>query len=117
MDLQFPQGIHPDAKDLITKVVVKDPDARLGCCDINEIRRHPYFASVEHKHIHLRSAPVLSLADRCLRRIGRNIKAFHEEIDASEVVPNLSQPLRDVLDRMRLVQKWLDDASPPQEGT
>ncbi|CBZ25172.1 putative protein kinase [Leishmania mexicana MHOM/GT/2001/U1103] len=40
---EFPDNMDPDAKDLIRKLLVKDPKARIG---MKEIKRHPFLASV-----------------------------------------------------------------------
>ncbi|KAG5509179.1 hypothetical protein JKF63_06189 [Porcisia hertigi] len=40
---EFPDGIDPDAKDLIRKLLVKDPKTRIG---MNDIKRHPFLAPV-----------------------------------------------------------------------
>jgi len=120
MDLQFPPGIEPLAEDLIRKIVVKDPDARLGCTDVDSWRRHPYFEGVRHGGIHTRSPPLVSLADACLRKAGQRLKAKKGAMkkDIKERRPQLAKELRAELlaklDRMVMVQKWLDDSMPQE---
>jgi 3-phosphoinositide dependent protein kinase-1 len=117
MDLQFPPGINPLAKDLIQKIVVKDPDARLGCVDVDLWRRHPYFEDVEHEGTHSRPQPLLSLADACLRKAGQRIKAVKKmmAVRRKELEESLRPELLAQLDRMVLVQKWLDDSMPQEK--
>jgi len=112
MDLQFPPGIDPLAKDMIQKIVVKDPDARLGCTDVNEWRNHPYLAEVKHEGIHTQPQPVMSLAELCLRKAGHRIKALKKDMKdrRKELEDNLRPELLAVLDRTVMVQKWLDDS-------
>jgi len=118
-DLQFPPAINADARDLISKMVVQAADARLGANDVNDIRRHPYFQGVVFEGAHLRPEPVLSLADICLRKIGRQLE---EKVDEIEKVlcawtgkDQLCPEVRGVLDRIRLSKKWQVDATPPEE--
>merc|ERR1719367_1026067 len=120
MDLKFPPGISPLGKDLITRMVVKDPDSRLGAHDIDNITRHPYFEGVEFEGAHLRQKPVLSLVDICLQKVGRRIHEFKDALAAWNGVAELGdspevggaevaerwQEIRNVLERMAMVQKW-----------
>jgi len=75
--LTFPPGVHNDARDLIGRVVVHDPDARLGAADMRELREHRYLAAgcsplgPRFEGAHRQRAPVPSLEDLCLRVIGR----------------------------------------------
>lgn len=115
LDLQIPPGVHPQAKDLITRMVVKDADARLGGRDLEEVRTHPYFEGVAFGDAHKRPAPVLSLADICLQKVGRNLKDFEKTLETWEGRAALSPELRGALERMELSQKWQDDVLPPEE--
>mmetsp|Transcript_24222 Transcript_24222/g.42975 ORF Transcript_24222/g.42975 Transcript_24222/m.42975 type:complete len:365 (+) Transcript_24222:111-1205(+) len=115
LDLQWPPAIDPVGKDLVTKMVVKDPDARLGAQDINELRRHPFFENVQFEGLHHSPAPVMSLADLCLRKIGRRIKALKGKIaDKKEALESLQPEVKDIVKRMQTVQKWLDDSMPQE---
>lgn len=40
----YPSGIEPDMKDLIGRILIKDPTKRLG---INEIMNHPWIVSIK----------------------------------------------------------------------
>merc|ERR1712232_1214529 len=81
--LELPPGVSEEARDLIFKMVVLDPNARLGGSDVRDIRTHRFFAdaplpprSFEGAHRH--SAPVLSLEESCLRALGRRWKSAGE---------------------------------------
>ncbi|KAG9007150.1 hypothetical protein FRB94_014623 [Tulasnella sp. JGI-2019a] len=45
--LRFGEEIGPDARDLLTKLLTRDPAQRLGVDGADEIKRHPFFS----KHI------------------------------------------------------------------
>lgn len=47
-DVMFPDYISPEAQDLLRKLLNRDPDRRLGGgeADAEEIKAHPFFASV-----------------------------------------------------------------------
>jgi len=116
MDLKFPLGIDPLAKDLIQKIVVKDPDSRLGAHGVDAWRQHPYFKDAVHGDTHRRPQPLISLADACLRKAGQHIKAVKKQVARRR--PELEEKLRPEtltqLDRMVMVQKWLDDSMPQE---
>jgi len=115
MDLVVPPGLNPQARDLITRMVVKDQDARLGAHDLQEVRAHPYFGPVEFEGAHLRPQPLLSLVDICLQKLGRKMKDFSEELGSWKGRERLKPEVQEVLERMRLAQKWQDDVLPPQD--
>jgi len=47
--LHFPRGISPDAKDLIQKLLERNPNQRLGARDKNEIKNHIFFKNIDWK--------------------------------------------------------------------
>ncbi|CAJ1432484.1 unnamed protein product [Effrenium voratum] len=65
------------ATDLILRMVVQDPDARLGGHDLRELEEHPFFG-LGFAGAHKRAAPVRSLEEMCLRHIGRHWKELGE---------------------------------------
>mmetsp|Transcript_2192 Transcript_2192/g.4880 ORF Transcript_2192/g.4880 Transcript_2192/m.4880 type:complete len:354 (-) Transcript_2192:64-1125(-) len=113
MDLVLPPGLHPQARDLITRMVVKDQDARLGAHDLEEVKLHPFFEGTCFEDAHLHSQPVLSLADLCLQKVGRQLKGFQEQLDGWNGHESLKPEVKEVLERMQFAQKWQDDALPP----
>merc|ERR1719253_43118 len=98
-------------------MVVKDADARLGGKDLSEVRAHPYFEGVSFERAHTKPRPVASLAELCLQRLGRNLKDNFEPLLAEFKGRTTHCPhLWEVIERMRLTQKWQDDILPPEEG-
>jgi len=114
MDLQFPPGFDPHARDLIKKIVVKNADERLGAHDVNEWRRHPFFAGICFDNLHMQPQPMMSLGDLCLRHIGRNLKKLKHDIVAFGGLGRFQPDVRVVIERMQLVKKWLDDSMPQE---
>merc|ERR1711972_101407 len=100
---------------MITRMVVKDADARLGAHDLEEVKAHPYFSGVEFEDRHMRPSPVLSLVDLCLQKVGRTLKTTGKELDKWEGRASLKPEVQAVLERMQLAQKWQDDVMPPEE--
>lgn len=45
--LQFPDDMHPDAKSIMTGLLSRDPSKRLGVNGGEEIKRHPFFKSID----------------------------------------------------------------------
>lgn len=117
LDLKIPPGIHPQAKDLITRMVVKDADSRLGAKNLDEIKQHPYLSGVVFDRAHKRPEPVLSLADICLRQIGKQPKEFTNDLLTKwDDRKNLRPEVELVLQRMAIAQKMQDDVLPPEES-
>lgn len=59
-DLKFPSKIKltPEANDLITKLLIKDPNERLGAHGgFNEIKAHPFFSSINFDLIYNKKMP------------------------------------------------------------
>lgn len=88
--LKIPSGLHGGAQDLIRRMVVLDPNARLGGSNIQQVRSHPFFISMNDmgsrfQGAHKRCAPVLSLGDVCLRTIGRSWSRFATRASAAWV--------------------------------
>jgi len=74
--LVFPPGINPDAHDMISRMVVREPDARLGAADMQELRNHQYMDGLgplgqRFEGAHHQRAPVQSLEEVCLRALGK----------------------------------------------
>lgn len=113
MKLEIPPGVHPLAKELITKMVVKAQDARLGAHDLRDIKEHAWFKDFKFQGLHQRAKPVMSLVDSCLRGIGRNLKEMQAQIDAYSKKGEMGQEILDRLERMRVSKKIQDDATPP----
>ncbi|KAL4169304.1 hypothetical protein KRP22_010224 [Phytophthora ramorum] len=46
-ELEFPQGLSPEAMNLIEGLLTRDPAKRLGAIDVREITYHPFFADID----------------------------------------------------------------------
>lgn len=116
VDLEFPPGVSPVAEDLIRKMVVKEADDRLGALNIEEVRRHPYFADDGgYRGCYYKPAPLFTLADLCLRSVCQHYKTLKGDIPGwiEQRSQELSPRILDVLERMLQARKWQDDALPP----
>ena len=57
-NIKFPEDIDPLAKDLISKLLVPDPNERLGSkSGIKEIIEHPFFGPIDFENIDSMEAP------------------------------------------------------------
>jgi len=45
--LDIPNNLSMEARDLITRLLDRDPEQRLGARDRNELRNHPFFAGID----------------------------------------------------------------------
>lgn len=61
LDITFPDGFDPNAKDLVMKLLQIDPADRLGALDRNycytSIREHPFFEGIEWKTLRTQTPP------------------------------------------------------------
>lgn len=55
--IHYPERMSPTAKDLISKLLTPNPDERLGMKNIQEIKNHPFFASVDWKKVLKKEVP------------------------------------------------------------
>eukprot|EP00439_Symbiodinium_sp_Y106_P026568 s2147_g3.t1 len=110
-DLQFPPGIDATAKDLIERMVVQDPDARLGALDLEDLKAHPFFHGHTFERAHLLPVPVPSLAALCYQRLGSRIEQFLEPLAAWEGAAQLAPAVREQLERMKFAHRWQEEDS------
>jgi 3-phosphoinositide dependent protein kinase-1 len=65
LDYTFPDGFDEDAKDLVQRLLVRDPSQRLGAGDTDStysyaaLRAHPFFASVSWDTLWIDPSPAL----------------------------------------------------------
>ena len=65
LDYSFPDGFDPEAKDLVQKILVRDPAERLGAGlpgssnSMEALRAHPYFSTINWKTLWTQPAPPL----------------------------------------------------------
>lgn len=52
--LRFPDGFDEDAKDLLIKLLNRDPAKRLGANGSSEIKKHPFFSQLSWKRLVLK---------------------------------------------------------------
>lgn len=60
--LSFPEGFDAQARDLVERLLVLEPSARLGAQDrirYSSIRAHPFFAGVDWERVHAQDPPAL----------------------------------------------------------
>ncbi|KAH0793429.1 AGC family protein kinase [Histomonas meleagridis] len=51
--VNYPQFVSENAKDLIEKLLCKDPNKRIGAIDdVNEIKRHPFFGDLDFDKVY-----------------------------------------------------------------
>jgi serine/threonine protein kinase len=55
--VEYPKEMNADAKDLISKLLVKDPNQRLGAQNLEEIKQHPFFNNLDFGTIREQSVP------------------------------------------------------------
>lgn len=48
-DVTIPVSVDPEAEDLVRRLLIKDPKKRFG---MDEVRRHPFFSTVEFNSLH-----------------------------------------------------------------
>lgn len=118
--LWLPQeGLSAQARDLMLRMVVKDPDKRLGGSDIGEIERHQFFNGKSFKNAHRRPIPVLSLGQLCTSYIGRRWSIFKERVLQMLMMADQNQLLhedtRSTLMRLAEIAELLDGKA--NEGT
>ncbi|CAO1617546.1 unnamed protein product [Parajaminaea phylloscopi] len=61
-EFAFPDGLSETARDLIDRLLVLDPDERLGCPKsggIEAIRKHPFFGGLEWSQLWTEPAPAM----------------------------------------------------------
>ena len=80
--------IPDDAKDLISKILVKDPKKRIGynSKDYSEIKSHPFFNGIDFENLEFEDPPILDIKEK-LEKLGyyfpkkqnSTINKFNEE--------------------------------------
>lgn len=58
-ELEFPEGLSPEAMDLIQGLLTRDPAKRLGAIDAREITYHPFFGEIDWNMLYQREVEPL----------------------------------------------------------
>ncbi|XP_061196072.1 3-phosphoinositide-dependent protein kinase 1-like [Saccostrea echinata] len=62
LEYEFPDGFNVVAQDLVEKLLVLDPEQRLGCEEMGgfeKLKSHPFYEGIDFEHIHERKPPPL----------------------------------------------------------
>ena len=72
--------IPDDAKDLISKILIKDPTKRIGynSKDYSEIKNHPFFKGINFEELEFEEPPLLPLKET-LEKYGYDLSKLGEE--------------------------------------
>ena len=93
LQVTYPNNINvpKNAKDLINKILIKDPDKRLGAgepntdLDIAHLKKHPFFKGIKWKNILNQNVPnAKNLKFKTNKKIVKNIKKEDNKIEIEE---------------------------------
>ncbi|KAK3091128.1 hypothetical protein FSP39_017304 [Pinctada imbricata] len=62
LEYEFPDGFNSTARDLVEKLLVINPEGRLGCEEMGgyePLKSHPFFVEIDWEHIHEQKPPEL----------------------------------------------------------
>lgn len=62
LEYEFPDGFNVVAQDLVEKLLVLDPEQRLGCEEMGgfeKLKSHPFYEGIDFEHIHEQEPPPL----------------------------------------------------------
>lgn len=62
LEYDFPDGFSVVAQDLVEKLLVLDPEQRLGCEEMGgfeKLKSHPFYEGIDFEHIHEQKPPPL----------------------------------------------------------
>ena len=84
--------IPKEAKDLISKILIKDPSKRIGynSYDYNEIKNHPFFKGINFDNIENEQPPIDNNIKEMLDKLGYN---FEKILTEEEIQINLIKEL------------------------
>ena len=91
------ENIIPDeAKDLISKILVKDPKQRIGynSKDYSEIKSHPFFNGINFENLEFQDPPILDIKEKLLQ-FGYTLPKSKEEKQSSSIINKLYDDKKD----------------------
>lgn len=107
MDPSYPTTFSPQLKDLLEKMLTKDPLRRIT---IDGIKQHPFFTQEINYQMLMNLRYKSESIDPCVQRemedLGVDTSNLYEEVD--ENVPTPSYTLYQILQRKRLVEEMND---------
>ncbi|CAH1795012.1 unnamed protein product [Owenia fusiformis] len=62
LEYEFPEGFSPTARDLVEKLLVLEPEGRLGCEEMggfDKLKKHPFFEGVDWSNLSKQKPPQL----------------------------------------------------------
>ena len=86
--------IPDDAKDLISKILVKDPTKRIGynSRDYSEIKNHPFFNGIKFEELEFEDPPISEYRE-VLEKLGYKLPSIEEEITENKKNSNFENEL------------------------
>ena len=86
--------IPDDAKDLISKILVRDPKQRIGynSKDYSEIKNHPFFNGIKFEELEFEDPPILEYKE-VLEKLGYKLPRLGEENTEDKQNNNLEKEL------------------------
>ena len=86
--------IPDDVKDLISKILVKDPTKRIGynSKDYSEIKNHPFFNGINFEELEFEDPPILEYRE-VLEKLGYKLPRLGEEIPEEKNNNNIESEL------------------------
>uniref|UniRef100_A0AC34QBT9 3-phosphoinositide-dependent protein kinase 1 n=1 Tax=Panagrolaimus sp. JU765 TaxID=591449 RepID=A0AC34QBT9_9BILA len=108
LQYEFPEGLPEDAKDLVGKFLVLEPEKRYGSISMggpDTIKSHPYFKTVDWSAVTSQTPPNFT------HLLPKNWAKDHEIVSAPpDLEPGLSE---DAVNRMMGFGKYASESEPP----
>jgi 3-phosphoinositide dependent protein kinase-1 len=88
--------IPDEAKDLISKILVKDPKQRIGynSKDYSEIKNHPFFNGINFENLEFEDPPISDIKEKLLQ-FGYTLPKSKEEKQSSSIINKLYDDKKD----------------------
>ena len=88
--------ISDEAKDLISKILVKDPKQRIGynSKDYSEIKSHPFFNGINFENLEFEDPPISDIKEKLIQ-FGYTLPKSKEEKQSSSIINKLYDDKKD----------------------